>query len=154
MSKRFLCVAVMLLAMLATVAGSAYAMSANVVMKVSRTAQDSVVNEGEDLTIDVQLDGVEAVKYRWYFEDALIEGAESRVYTVRRAGIEDAGIYRMEAFSTDGAMLASMEFAVRVIADELPQAGDRTLSPVAVTGVMGISALVLCGAMVCKKRSA
>ena len=154
MSKRFLCVALVVLAMLVTVAGSAYAMSANVVMKVSRTAQDSVVNAGEDLTIDVRLDGVEAAKYRWYFEDALIEGAESRVYTVRRAGIEDAGIYRMEAFSADGAMLASMEFAVRVIDDALPQAGDRTLSPIAVTGIMGASAVVLCGAIMRRKQAA
>jgi len=153
-SKRFLCVALMILAMLVAAVGSAYAMSANVVMKVSRTAQDSVINAGEDLTIDIQLDGVEPAMYKWYFEDALIEGADSRVYTLRSAEVEDAGIYRMEAYGEDGTMLASMEFAVRVIEDVMPQAGDDTLGIGLVTGIMGLSAAGMGAAVIRKKRLA
>lgn len=152
MSKRFLCIALLILAMLVAAVGSAYAMSANVVMKVSRTAQDSVINAGEDLTIDIQLDGVEPAMYKWYFEDALIEGADSRVYTLRSAIVEDAGIYRMEAYGEDGTMLASMEFAVRVIEDALPQAGDDTLGIGLVAGIMGLSAAGMGAAVIRKKR--
>ena len=154
MSKRFLCVALMILAMLVAAVGSAYAMSANVVMKVSRTAQDSVINAGEDLTIDIQLDGVEPSMYKWYFKDALIEGADSRVYTLRSAAVEDAGIYRMEAYGEDGTMLASMEFAVRVIEDVMPQAGDDTLGIGLVTGIMVLSAAGMGAAVIRKKRLA
>ena len=154
MSKRFLCIALVILAMLVAAVGSAHALSANVVMKVSRTAQDSVINAGEDLSIDVRLDGVEPALYKWYFGDALIEGASDRVYTVRRAGIEDAGMYRMEAFGDDGSMLVSMEFAVRVIDDELPQAGDDTLGVGLVSGIMALSAMVLCGVAIRMKQTA
>ena len=51
--------ALLLAAVLMTVCmGAAQALNASVVMKVSRTAQDSVINAGEDLTIDVALEGV------------------------------------------------------------------------------------------------
>lgn len=154
MSKRFLCIALVILAMLVAAVGSAHALSANVVMKVSRTAQDSVVNAGEDLTIDVRLDGVEPAMYKWYFEDALIEGASDRVYTVRRAAIEDAGMYRMEAFGDDGSMLVSMEFAVRVIENKLPQAGDDTLGIGLVSGIMSLSAAAMAAAIIRSRRTA
>lgn len=153
MSKRFLCVALIIAAMLVTCAGGAYAMSANVVMKVSRTAQDSVVNAGEDLTIDVQLDGIEPALYRWYFEDAMIDGASGRVHTVHNAQVADAGLYRMEAYGDDGAMLVSMEFAVRVIEDEMPKAGDDTLGVGLVLGIMGLTAAAM-GAAIVRRRQA
>ena len=153
MKKRVWRVALVVLAMLVAAVGSAYAMSANVVMKVSRTAQDSVVNAGEDLTIDVQLDGVAPAMYKWYFEDTLIDDAADRVYTIRRAEVEDAGMYRMEAFGDDGAMLVSMEFAVRVIEDELPQAGDNTLSIGLVSGIMLLSAAAMAAAIVRSRRT-
>ena len=154
MSKRFVCVAVVIVAMLIAAIGSAYAMSANVVMKVSRTAQDSVINVGEDLTIDVRLDGVNPARYMWYFEDALIEGAEDREYTITRAEPDDAGIYRMDAYGEDGSMLVSMEFAVRVIEEALPQAGDDTLSVGVIAGVMGVTSAAMAAAIRRMKRTA
>ena len=141
------------IAVLIAATGCAYAMSANVVMKVSRTAQDSVINVGEDLTIDVRLDGVSPARYMWYFENQLIEGADDRVYTITRAAVEDAGMYRMDAYGEDGSMLASMEFAVRVIEEKLPQAGDDTLGIGVIVGIMGASAAVM-GAAIKRSRNA
>lgn len=144
-----LLIAVMLIA---TAAG-AFAISANVTMKVSRTAQDSIVNAGEDLTIDVQLEGLAPDVYRWYFEDELIEGAESRVLVIRAATLEDAGSYRMEAYAEDGSMLVSMDFAVRVIDNALPQSGDNTLGVIPVTAMMAMCAGGI-GLMVMRMRRA
>lgn len=143
MNKRFARIAVIVIALLIAAAGCAYALSANVVMKVSRTAQDSVINVGEDLTIDIALDGVEPARYMWYFEDELIDGADDKAYTIIRATVDDAGMYRMDAYGDDGAMLVSMEFAVRVIEEKLPQAGDNTLGIGAVAGIMGAAATAM-----------
>lgn len=137
---RLACVIAVLMAL---AAGSASALSASVVMRVSRTAQDSVVNLGEDLAIDVELDGVEPAMYRWYFEDELIHGAESRTLGIGAAALEDAGRYRLEAYAGDGSMLASMEFNVRVVDSSLPKSGDNTLGIGAVAGAMAL----LMGAM-------
>lgn len=126
--------------MLVVTAAGASAISANVTMKVSRTAQDSIVNAGEDLTIDVQLDGIEPDCYRWFFEDQLIEDAESRVLVIRAATLEDAGSYRMEAYAEDGSMLVSMDFAVRVIDNALPKSGDSTLGVAPVAAMMAMCA--------------
>ena len=126
--------------MLVVTAAGASAISANVTMKVSRTAQDSIVNAGEDLTIDVQLEGIAPDYYRWYFEDQLIESAESRVLVIRAATLEDAGAYRMEAYANDGSMLVSMDFAVRVIDNALPKSGDNTLGVVPVAAMMAMCA--------------
>lgn len=144
----------LLAATLVAAAGSAQALSASVVMKVSRTAQDSVVNVGEDLTIDVDIEGVEPAMCRWFFEDELIYGADGCVLGIGSAALEDAGVYRMEAYDAEGAMLASMEFSVRVVDKELPKSGDDTLSMGAVAGGMTLCAAGLTALMVRRRRAA
>ena len=139
---------------LVAAAGSAQALSASVVMKVSRTAQDSVVNVGEDLTIDVDIEGVEPAMCRWFFEDELIEGADGCVLGIGSATLEDAGTYRMEAYAEDGSMLVSMEFAVRVVDKALPKSGDDTLSVGVVAGGMTLCAAGLTALMVRRRRAA
>ena len=63
---------------------SAYALadgviSTTVVMRVSHMTQNAVVDAGEDLSMVVQIDGVEPASYQWYFEDEAIEGANQKV---------------------------------------------------------------------------
>ena len=155
--KRFVRIAALFSLMavaLMAAAGSAQALSASVVMKVSRTAQDSVVNVGEDLTIDVDIEGVEPAMCRWFFEDELIEGAGSSVLSIGSASLEDAGAYRMEAYDAEGAMLVSMEFAVRVVDKALPKSGDDTLGAGAVAGGMTLCAAGLTALMVRRRRAA
>ena len=151
MSKGFkrIFIAVIAIAMMLTASVyTAQALSAGVVMTVSRTTQDSIINEGENLTIDVQLDEVEPALYRWYFNDELIPGATANVYTIASAVPEDAGMYRVEAYSENGKMLVTMEFSVRVIENALPKSGDDTMSIGVITAAMavctaGIAALVI-----------
>ena len=157
MSKRFariISVVALITVMLIASVSTAQALSAGVVMTVSRTTQDSVVDEGESLTIDVQIDGVEPALYRWYFEDAMIEGASSRVYCIDSASPEDAGMYRVEAYSAEGKMLVTMEFSVRVIGKELPKSGDSTLGIGTLAAMMSLSAAAAAGLIIRKRRAA
>lgn len=144
----------LLAATLVAAAGGAQALSASVVMKISHTAQDPIVNVGEDLTIDVDIEGVEPVMCRWFFEDELIQGAEGCVLGIASATLEDAGTYRMEAYAADGAMLVSMEFAVRVVDRALPRSGDNTLDAGVVTGGMTLGVAGLTTLMVRRRRAA
>lgn len=140
-----------LLLLLSVCAGAAQALTATVVMKVSRTAQDSIINEGEDLSIDVQIDGVTPASYLWYFDGAAIPGADKRVYAIDAATPEDAGTYRMEAYDGAGKMLLSMDFSVRVIEKALPKSGDDTLGILPVALVM-TALLALMGVAVAIRR--
>ena len=143
MSKKFMRIAAvfaMVAVMLVAAAGSAFALSANVVMRVSRTAQDSIISVGEDLTIDVELDGVAPAACRWYFGDELLADETGSKLMIRNAQIEDAGTYRFEAYDAEGKMLVSMEFAVRVVDKALPKSGDDTLGLWLVGGAMALFA--------------
>ena len=111
-----------------------------VVMRVSRMTQNAVVKAGEDLSIEVGIDGVEPAKYQWYFNDVPMEGATQRVYNIVNAQPEDTGVYRMDAFDEGGKMLVSMDIAARVLEDTVPQAGDSSM-PVGVA----LAAMALCG---------
>ena len=65
MSRMFgrIAVVVLLIALMLVVpANAARALSAGAVMTVSRTTQDSVIDEGDNFTIDVQTDGVEPAR--------------------------------------------------------------------------------------------
>ena len=151
MSRRLLLIFIVVSTIAMMLAASAYtaqALSAGVVMTVSRTTQDSIITEGENLTIDVQLDEVEPALYRWYFNDDLIPGATANIYTISSALPEDAGMYRVEAYSENGKMLVTMEFSVRVIENALPKSGDNTIEIGIITTAMivcaaGIAALVI-----------
>lgn len=156
MSARFLkaAAAVVLTAiLLASTAVAAQAVSASVVMKVSKTAQDSVINEGEDLSIAVEIDGVTPASYRWYFGDEVIVGANYPLYSIVSATTRDAGVYRVEAFDDDGGMLISMEFNVRVMEKALPKSGDSTPDAGLLIGAIAAAGLTG-GAVIARKRRA
>ena len=145
MSIGFRRVAAVLLAimLLASVYGIAEnSISTTVVMRISRMTQNAVVKAGEDLTIEVGIDGVEPDSYQWYFNDVPIEGANQRVYTISNAQPEHTGVYRIDAFDEAGKMLVSMDISARVMEETVPQAGDHSM-PVG----MAIGALALCGVL-------
>ena len=155
MSARFLkaAAAVVLTAILLATTAAAQAVSASVVMKVSKTAQDSVINEGEDLSIAVDIDGVNPASYRWYFGDEVIAGADYPLYSIVSATTRDAGVYRIEAFDDDGGMLISMAFNVRVMEKAMPKSGDGTLDAGLMIGAIAAAGLTG-GAVIARKRRA
>ena len=114
-----------------------------VVMRVSRLTQDAVVDAGEDLSMEVNIDGVSPASYQWYFEGAPISGADQRVYNIVNAAVEDSGIYRMDAFDENGDMLLSMEIAARVIDDTVPKSGDSSLPVGAAFAVLAAASVAL-----------
>ena len=103
------------------------AISTTVVMRVSHMTQNAVVDAGEDLSIEVKIDGVEPSAYQWYFSDAPIQGETQKVLNIVNAQPEDAGLYRLDAFDADGSMVVSMDIAVRVVEDAVPQSGDSSM---------------------------
>lgn len=127
-NRRWCVVAVALL--LLAISGCALAESAistTVVMRVSRMTQNAVVNAGEDLSMEVNIEGVTPESYQWYFEDQPIGGANQKAYSIVNAQTEDSGVYRLDAFDADGRMLVSMDINARVVDDVLPQSGDASL---------------------------
>ena len=126
--------------------GSAVAedvISTTVVMRVSHLTQDAVVDAGEDLSMEVNIDGVSPASYQWYFEGEPISGADQRVYNIVNAAVEDSGIYRMDAFDENGDMLLSMEIAARVIDDTVPKSGDSSLPVGAAFAVLAAASVAL-----------
>ena len=125
--------------------------STTVMMRVSKVTQNAVINVGEDLSIEVSIDGVEPASYQWYFNDAPIDGANQKVYNIVNATTEDTGVYRLDAFGADGGMLVSMDIVVRVIDDSVPQSGDGSM-PVGIA----FAGIAVCGvllAVILRRRS-
>ena len=121
--------ALLLAVVVAAVCAGALAeeISTTVMMRVSRQTQSAVVNVGEDLTLEVGIEGVKPAAYQWYFGDELIPGADQRVYTIVNAQVENSGTYRMDAFGEAGRMVVSMEINARVIDATIPKSGDGSL---------------------------
>lgn len=120
--------ALMALIMLICVSGLAEGViSTTVVLRVSRMTQHAVVDAGEDLSIEVNVDGITPAYYQWYFNDEKLPDANQRMYNIVNAQLEDAGIYRLDAFDENGKMLLSMDMAARVIDDSVPKSGDNSL---------------------------
>ena len=145
MKKRFTKLAAALIAVMLFASALALAegpISTAVLMRVSRMTQDAVVKAGEDLSIEVSIDGVAPESYQWYFNDVPIDGATQKVYNIVNARPEHTGVYRLDAFDGNGTMLVSMDVACRVLEDEVPQAGDGSL-PVG----LALGGMVLCGAL-------
>lgn len=115
----------------------------SVVMRVSRMTQNAVVNAGEDLSMEISIDGVAPASYQWYFNDAPIAGANQKVYSILNASAEDTGVYRLDAFDENGRMLVSMDIAARVIVDDVPKSGDASLPLSVVWMAMGVAAVLL-----------
>ena len=139
-------IAIMLLA--STIACGEGSISTTVVMRVSRMTQNAVVKAGEDLSIEVGIDGVEPAQYQWYFNDVPVDGADQKVYNIVNAQPENTGVYRMDAFDANGKMLVSMDISARVLEDAVPQAGDGSM-PVgfafaAIALCAGLLAVLLC----------
>lgn len=145
MRKRFARLATALIAVMLFACVCAFAegtISTTVLMRVSRMTQSAVVNAGEDLSIEVGIDGVSPASYQWYFNDVPIDGANQKVYNIVNAQPEHTGVYRMDAFDENGSMLVSMDVSARVLEDEVPQAGDGSL-PVG----FALGGMALCGAL-------
>lgn len=99
-----------------------------VVMRVSHMTQNAVVDVGEDLSIEVNIEGVTPASYQWYFQNQPIEGANQKVLNIVNAQPGDAGLYRMDAFDANGAMVVSMDIAARVVdRTAVPQSGDSAM---------------------------
>ena len=127
------------------------AISTTVVMRVSRMTQSAEVNAGEDLSMEVNIDGVEPESYQWYFEDEAIPGATQKAYSIVNAQVENSGVYRMDAFDADGRMLVSMDISARVIGGGIPQSGDSSLP---VGAAAAVFALAACALVLLLRRSA
>ena len=115
--------------------------STTVTMRVSHMTQDAVVDAGEDLSMEVNIEGVSPASYQWYFNDAPIEGANQRVYNIVNASV------------ADGSMLLSMDIAARVIDDTVPKSGDDSL-PVGVAFAVLAVAVVALSAKLLRRRAA
>ena len=152
MKRRAMCVAIIVaLALLAGVGCAEGIISTTVVMRVSHMTQDAVVNAGEDLSMEVNVEGVAPAAYQWYFNDQAIVGANQRVYNIVDASLEDAGVYRLDAFDAEGTMLLSMEISARVIDGTVPKAGDASL-PVGVALAGAAAGLAALGAKLFVRR--
>lgn len=141
--KWFALVLAALMLMIGVCAVAEGMISTTVVMRVSKMTQNAVVNAGEDLSMEVNIDGVEPASYQWYFEDAAISGANQKAYSIVNAQVEDSGVYRMDAFDADGRMLVSMDISARVIDNTIPQSGDGSM-PV---GVAAAAFMMAAGSM-------
>lgn len=114
-----------------------------VVMRVSHMTQNAVVDAGEDLSMEVNIDGVNPTSYQWYFDGTPISGATQRVYNLVNAQPEDTGVYRLDAFDADGKMLVSMDISARVIDGTVPKSGDDSIPLNVVWTAMGMAGTVL-----------
>lgn len=140
-------VLMMLVVMVSASAMAEQMISTTLVMRVSHMTQNAVVDAGEDLSMEVNIDGVTPASYQWYFNDAAIDGANQKVYSIVNAAVENTGVYRMDAFDADGRMLVSMDISARVIDKTVPKAGDASLPLEAALSAMGIAAVGLAVAL-------
>lgn len=145
MRRRVLKIAALLtlVMMLAVPALAENMISTTLVMRVSHMTQNAVVDAGEDLSMEVSIDGVVPASYQWYFNDAPIEGANQKVYSIVNAQVEDSGVYRLDAFDAEGKMVVSMDISARVIDKTVPKSGDASMPVHVVLGAMGVAAAVL-----------
>lgn len=140
-------VLMMLVVMVSASAMAEQMISTTLVMRVSHMTQNAVVDAGEDLSMEVNIDGVTPASYQWYFNDAAIDGANQKVYSIVNAAVENTGVYRMDAFDADGRMLVSMDISARVIDKTVPKSGDASLPLETALSAMGIAAVGLAVAL-------
>ena len=150
--KRVIAILAVLVMLLGAYALADGVISTQVVMRVSHMTQSAVVDAGEDLSMEINIDGVAPASYQWYFEGKEIDGANQKVYSIVNAQVEDSGVYRMDAFDADGKMLVSMDISARVIDNSVPKSGDNSM-PVGVA-VAGFAAAALALLVVFRRRAA
>ena len=148
--KKIVAILAVLALMLGVYALADGVISTTVVMRVSHMTQNAVVDVGEDLSMEVNINGVNPSSYQWYFDDAPISGADQKVYSIVNAQVEDSGVYRMDAFDENGKMLVSMDISARVIDNTVPKSGDASM-PVGVAAA-GFAAAALVLALAFRRR--
>ena len=141
--KAIACLVAVLMMAMGVCAMADGVISTTVVMRVSRMTQSAVVDAGEDLSMEVNIDGVNPSSYQWYFNDEKIEGATHKAYSIVNAQVENSGVYRMYAFDANGSMVVSMDISARVIDDTIPQSGDGSLPVAAAAAVFAMAAAAL-----------
>ena len=141
--KRILGLLAVLMLLVSACALAEGVISTTVVMRVSRMTQNAVVDVGEDLSMEVNIDGVTPASYQWFFEGQAIEGADQRVYNIVNAQVEDSGVYRMDAFDAEGDMVVSMDISARVIDNTVPKSGDASMSMGAAAALFAAAAAAL-----------
>ena len=121
--------------------------------RITTQTQSAIVDVGEDLQIEVGVDGVQPTSYQWYFEGQPIEkNGNERIYNLLNAQVEDAGIYTMEAY-TGNDLALKVEVNVRVINPTvIPAAGDDSIPVEAAFGVTA-AALIAMTALLKKRRA-
>jgi len=119
--------------------------------RITTRTQSAIVNVGEDLQIEVGVEGVTPTHYQWYFEgEKLTVNGNERVYNLVNASLEDQGIYRMEAYTGDK-LQVMVEVNVRVIDPaELPETGDGSV-PVEYA-IAAAAVLAACAALLIVRR--
>ncbi len=134
--------AILILLFVQASASAAGAVRTYLTFRVTNRTQSSVVNVGEDLQIEVGVDGANPTAWQWYFEGQKIEEeADERIYNIINAQPEDAGVYTMQAYEGEK-MVLKVDVNVRVIDTTfIPASGDSSM-PVAV-------AFAALGAAVC-----
>lgn len=120
--------------------------------RITTQTQSAIVDVGEDIQIEVGVEGVEPTRYQWYFEGKAIEkNGSERIYNLLNAQPEDAGIYTMEAYTGDNLAL-KVEVNVRVINPTvIPASGDDSL-PVEAAFILAGAAAVLMAVLLKKRR--
>lgn len=117
--------------------------STKMIMRISKLTQKAVVNIGEDLSLEVSIEGVTPASYQWYCNDEAIEGADQNVCYLNNAQLEQSGIYRVDAFDETGRMLVSMDVNVRVIDPTVPKSGDDSMPVGVAAAVFSLAAAAL-----------
>lgn len=152
MQKRVGIRAFALVLMMLFIAGSALAETGAIrtylTFRITTRTQSAVVNVGEDLQIEVGVDGVEPTSWQWYFKgEPITQDGDQRIYNLLNATEEDAGLYCLKAYRDD-TLVVSVDVNVRVIdAVVMPASGDGSM-PVAYAFAalaMGLAALMLLG---------
>ena len=155
MKRRMLKWAVLLSALMLLMGAMAQAQGSidtTVVMRVSHMTQSAVVDAGEDLSIDVNITGVNPDSYQWYFEGTPIPGATQKVLNIVNAQPEDSGIYRLDAFDESGKLVVSMDISARVVDKSVPQSGDGSM-PVGIA-LAGVAVCAAALALLLRRRAA
>jgi len=122
--------------------------------RITTRTQSAIANVGEDLQIEVGVDGVEPTEWQWYFEgEAIEEDGDQRIYNIVNAQTEDAGIYTLQAYR-DGRMVLKVDVNVRVIDTTfIPASGDDSMPVYAAFIALG-AALCAMTVLVRKRRQA
>lgn len=120
--------------------------------RITTQTQSAIVDVGEDLQIEVGVEGVAPTHYQWYFEGTpILQNGNERVYNLVNAQMEDAGIYTLEAY-TGSALALKVEVNVRVINPTvIPASGDDSM-PVEVAFAFAGAAAVMLSVLLKKRR--